>query len=281
MSITDMIDSAGHGYIDAPLPQMAGTKREVSIMADHAEAVGSNRVDRDLVCQLWFATTRPDAAAIRAVLAKVHLAGAVHDADRHGTLAFDYAGFALVLRGLAPAAAAVAAMPPHAFAADAAQIGAAQAVVLILRASPVNGALAQPAAVRALAEAALAISSAGDCVAVGWRPAQSVMGCAYFARIMEEWLAGGSFPALGLVSLAVTAGGGLASRGLAVVCGQELEVAPDPGMATADRARVAVRFVDHLATNGPLAGSQDVEIDGFGWFTATLTDSGKKVNLTR
>lgn len=267
--------------MDALLSGMTGTERKVLIMADHVEARRSSRMGEDLVCNLWFAGARPDGAAIRAVLAKVPSAVVTEGADGDGSLAFDYAGFAFVLHGHAPAAPVAAAMPEHSFAIDAAQLGDAQPVELRISPSQETDAGASLAAVRALAEAALAISSAGECVAIGWRPARSVMGCAYFARIMGEWLDGGPFPALGFVSLTVTQGDGLLSIGLSAVCGQEIEIAPDTQLSNADRARVAVRLIDHLARNGPIEASQAMEIEGFGRFTAELSDLGKKVNLRR
>lgn len=267
--------------MDALLSVMTSTEREILIMADHVEARISDHGDRDLICHLWFAGPRPDASAIRAVIAKVPVAKLAHDVAPDGTLTFEYGGFAIVARGLAPSDPLMVDAPEYAFAIDAAHLGNTQAIELSLNAIRANGSTGSGDAVRALAEAALAISGAGDCVAVGWRPAQSVMGSAYFARVMGDWLEGGPFPALGLVSLAVSHGDGLVSVGLRAVCGQEVEIAADAGMSAADRARLAVRLIDHLARSGAIGEAQEVEIDGFGRFNATLSDLGKKVNLTR
>lgn len=267
--------------MDALVSGMAGPRREVVMMAEDGRRQGRDMGDGDPVCTLWFAGGRPDADAIGRVLATLSPANMAQASEAEDAIAFAYDGFALRLRGLAPSAAIDADMPPHAFAADAVAIRGAEAVELVLRKAPADGADRPAAAVRALAEAALAVSSIGACVAIGWQPARSVMGCDYFARIMGDWLMGGAFPALGLVSLVPTAGESLLSTGLGAVCGQEVEIAPMAGMTDAERARVALRLIDHVARHGPLTVSDEVEISGFGRFSATLADEGKIINLTR
>ena len=132
--------------------------------------------------------------------------------------------------------------------------------------------------VRATCRVALALAGMPGCVAIGWAAADSAMGSDYFRKTVGDWLAGGPFPALGLTSMTLDGEGGMVSRGLHPILGQELRVLASPGQSTVDRARIAVRMIDHMVRNGPLCEAEVVEIDGYGTFQ--IEPAGEVVNLS-
>jgi hypothetical protein len=90
-------------------------------------------------------------------------------------------------------------------------------------------------------------------LAVCWNPAGSWMAPDYFRKAMFGWLGGGAFPALGLTSLRRERNGAMVSQGLGLLIGQELRFEPDPGLAPAQIARIAVRLIHDLVEGGPVA----------------------------
>ncbi len=89
--------------------------------------------------------------------------------------------------------------------------------------------------------------------AVRWRPAQSWMKPDYFIRAIGAWLAGGAFPALGLVSLQRDRDGTLASLGLDYLIGQELRFEPERNQSLVEATRIAVRLIHQMAEGGAIA----------------------------
>ena len=83
-----------------------------------------------------------------------------------------------------------------------------------------------------------------------WQPARCWMAPKYFRGIMDEWLSGGAFPALGLTALQRDADGGMVSAGLDFLIGQELRFEPDRKLLPAAIARIAVRLIHALVETG-------------------------------
>ncbi|MDR7103134.1 hypothetical protein [Croceicoccus sp. BE223] len=133
------------------------------------------------------------------------------------------------------------------------------------------------AVIRAACRVALALAAMPGCVAIGWAAADSAMGSGYFGRTVRHWLAGGPFPALGLTSMALDEEGNMVSRGLNLIIGQELRVLAAPGQASADRARIAIRMIDHLVRHGTVHEAEVVEIEGYGTFA--IEPAGDFINL--
>ena len=106
--------------------------------------------------------------------------------------------------------------------------------------------------VRVLAGLGSQLCSLAGAVAVCWNPARCWMPPAYFCKVVDNWLAGGPFPALGLTSLERDGDGSIVSVGLALLIGQELRFVPDAKLIPADIARIAVRFIHALIETGPL-----------------------------
>ena len=99
---------------------------------------------------------------------------------------------------------------------------------------------------------------ADDLDAVIWSPAKAMIGTAYFRRIVNAWLDGGAFPALGLTAFKPTVDDGLQSEGLAFFTGQELRIEPELATDKADATRLAVRLVNQLVPLGRLDGPEIV-----------------------
>lgn len=96
--------------------------------------------------------------------------------------------------------------------------------------------------------------------AVIWTPAGSWVEPSIYIRAVEDWLAGGAFPALALTALERLENGAIVSRGLGLIVGQELRLEPDHRVSAADLARIAVRLIHDLVLHG--AVRQDSEFFG-------------------
>ena len=106
--------------------------------------------------------------------------------------------------------------------------------------------------VRVLAGLGAQLASLPGAAAVCWNPARCWMPPAYFCKVVDNWLADGPFPALGLTSLERDSDGSIVSVGLALLTGQELRFTPDAKLVPADIARIAVRLIHALIDTGPL-----------------------------
>lgn len=89
-------------------------------------------------------------------------------------------------------------------------------------------------------------------IAAHWQPARCWMAAKFFRGVVNDWLGGGAFPALGLVSLQREKDGAMVSAGLDYLIGQELSFAPNRRLEPAAVARIAVRLIHSLVDSGPL-----------------------------
>ena len=108
--------------------------------------------------------------------------------------------------------------------------------------------------VRVLAGLGAQLASLPGATAVIWNPARCWMPPVYFGKVVDNWLADGPFPALGLTSLERESDGSIVSVGLALLTGQELRFLPDAKLVAADIARIAVRLIHALIDTEPLTG---------------------------
>ncbi len=106
--------------------------------------------------------------------------------------------------------------------------------------------------VRILAGLGAELGNLPGLIAAHWQPAQCWMAPKYFRGVVEEWLSGGAFPALGLTSLQREDDGTMVSAGLDFLIGQELRFEPDRRLVPAAIARIAVRLIHSLIETGPL-----------------------------
>ena len=101
-------------------------------------------------------------------------------------------------------------------------------------------------------------------LAVCWSPARSAMSIPVFTRSVEDWLAGGAFPALGLVGFARNGDGSMMSEGLSHFIGQELCIVPDLAADPVAATRLGVRIIHQLVEHGPLEAQQEFAADDGG-----------------
>jgi hypothetical protein len=116
-----------------------------------------------------------------------------------------------------------------------------------------------PSIIQALLEASRMMGSVLNAHAIMWHPAMVVSGFVYFSEVVADYVAGGAFPVLALVNFKAQADGVIASKGLDLLSGQELQV-EDCGMDQREIMRRVVRVVHDVAVNGPI--QQVVKLDG-------------------
>ncbi|MFC0589375.1 hypothetical protein ACFFF7_08110 [Novosphingobium aquiterrae] len=107
--------------------------------------------------------------------------------------------------------------------------------------------------VRIMAAIGMRFAALPDVRAVCWQPAGSWMKPAYYRQVVGDWLGGGAFPALGLTSLRRESNGAMVSLGLGLLIGQELRFEPERNISAGAVARISVRLIHELISNGPLS----------------------------
>ena len=223
-------------------------------------AEGSSTSDYSAVLSLVFAEgQRPDGAALRALTAaRPRGRGAVPFSISHAPdpglgwvelladgLTFDCAGLAPTAAAPLPAGGALLGLERQ-----------PEGEVITLSPGPhLADAMGMLPVVRTLAAIGAQLASLPGANAVIWNPARCWMPTGYFRKVIEGWLAGGPFPALGLTSLERKADGSIVSVGLALMTGQELRFLPDAKLVAADIARIAVRLIHALIESEPLTST--------------------------
>lgn len=153
---------------------------------------------------------------------------------------------------------------------------------IVLRPGPhLAGAGAMVPVVRIMAVLASQLARGMGALALCWQPAASWMDAQYFARIVDGWSAGGAFPALGLTGIERTDDGGVVTDGLAWFIGQELRVEPRSGEAASDTVKLAVRMIDHLVREGPVAARATLSGPGGEALLADPSADGRLLRLRR
>ncbi|MGE3689918.1 MAG: hypothetical protein AB7F98_00910 [Novosphingobium sp.] len=135
--------------------------------------------------------------------------------------------------------------------------------------------------VRSMAGLARELALRLETRAVCWAPAGCWMDTSYFARIVEGWLGGGAFPALGFTGMERTPDGGVQSQGLAHFAGQELRVEARRGETAADTVKLAVRAMDHIVRHGPVTGRQELTGPGGELLLVEPVPGGRVARLWR
>lgn len=171
-------------------------------------------------------------------------------------------GLTYDISGLAPHAAAPAVLPEHFYGIEAASGGElTEAVRLVPGEHIVTGRMMLPV-LRILAGLGAELARLPGLRAVGWEPAQSWMAPAYFMSAIRAWLSGGAFPALGLTSLQRNADGTMATVGLSLFTGLEVELAPLAGEAAQDAAKLMARTIHQLVHSADPFAEQILGLNG-------------------
>lgn len=118
-------------------------------------------------------------------------------------------------------------------------------------------------------------------VAVAWPPARTIVGAEFFASSVAAWRAGGAFPSLGFTAFDDDPQGGMVSEGLAWFTGQELRFANDLAKDRIGAARLGVRLVNQLVSQGPITANEFIVAPDGGRLALEPTRDGKVVRVRR
>ena len=122
---------------------------------------------------------------------------------------------------------------------------------LTVRPGPhLTGGHAMAPVVRTLAWLGASLAIIDGTEAVAWHPARSWCAPGYFRDGVLRWIDGGVFPSLGLTAIALAPDGGMQSEGLSLFTGQELRIEPELADDKAAAAKIGVRLIDLLVTEG-------------------------------
>lgn len=137
-----------------------------------------------------------------------------------------------------------------------------------------------PPVVRALAGLGADLAHLPGVQAVCWEPAACWMAPAYFIQIVDDWLAGGPFPALGLTMLQRSNDGHIESQGLAFFIGQEFRIEPPPATSPDRLAQLAVRLINELIASGAQHDMRQFAFDGFPPIHVVPLNGGRMLQIT-
>lgn len=229
---------------------------------------------------------RPCADEIERLLASTDVAGAAaHVSYRprdegEGMLELLVSGLTFDLCGLSPAMPEH--LPPrgHSYGLEGLDPDCGLEAISLVTGHHLSGAFGMIPVVQAMLGLAGHIALPLAVKAVCWHPARSWMNPQYFSRVSLGWLSGGAFPALGLTALDHTETE-VRSEGLTFFAGQELSVERTPGESVAETAKLAVRFIDFIVSNGPFRSEVDLEGPDGAAYRASPSDFGKLVTVRR
>lgn len=94
-----------------------------------------------------------------------------------------------------------------------------------------------------------------------WSPARSAVAMPIFCQSVEDWLSGGSFPALGMTSFAFDDSGALTSEGLAYFMGQELSISAELAGDRMAATLLGAGLVHDLVASGRVEQSRNFKTE--------------------
>lgn len=210
---------------------------------------------------LFAAGERPSIEAIDRLLSQT----AVETAPAHithrpevaaGWLELNVSGLTFDLIGLTPGAAMASPCPAHVYGLPSDMSGFDLEAVWLIPGIHIAAGAALLPIVKAMTGLAALLAQNLPVKAICWHPAHIWMDPGYFVRIVQSWLDGGAFPALGLMAVGPAGEGDIRSRGLAHFTGQEVTVERSPGEPVSETVKLAVRAIDHLVGQGSLRARQ-------------------------
>jgi len=137
-----------------------------------------------------------------------------------------------------------------------------------------------PPVVRALTSIGAELAQLSGLLAICWGPAACWMAPTYFVRIVDDWLAGGPFPALGLTMLQRASDGQINTQGLAFFIGQEFRIEPPPATSPDRLAQLAIRLINELITSGAQPGPREFAFDSFPPIRVMPQDGGTLLQVS-
>jgi hypothetical protein len=210
---------------------------------------------------LFNAGMRPDRAAVRGLAARdrefavslePELAPGPDPGGRGDWVELVIHGLTFDLAGLAPREPIPLPEAGHLFGLAPEIVGAPLEAVTLVPGPHLAGGRQLLPVLRSHAVLAAYLAALPGVAAVAWHAARAWSAPEFFRGNVLRWIAGGAFPALGLAALNATADGGIASEGLSLFTGQELELNARLAEDRAQGARIALRLMHWLVENGPL-----------------------------
>lgn len=205
---------------------------------------------------------RPDAQAIRAAMAQLPGPEISHDPETQHGLPADWLeilidGLTFDLVGLSdgsdsPAGNSVSPALQHYLDCDASDLSGTRHIKLVPGPHLTSARLPLPVARSMMRLGMMLGEHLPGLIAFGWPPSGAVTGRSTFLQMTENWIKGGPFPALGLVTYQIASDGTLESRGLSLFSGQELRLSPALVAQGAGAMRLAVRIAHDIAGQGTL-----------------------------
>lgn len=224
------------------------SSRENGGPPENTQRRGADRLGASL---LFPGGSRPTAAMVARLFESSEMDGIAarisHRADdAQGWVEILASGLTFDLRGLAPADPAAGCEPDHAYGfADGVPDGRLEAIEIVPGPHIAASSRLLPV-VRVLAGLTANLALNLRVAAVEWHGARTCIEPRFFSRTVLNWLADGPFPALGLTALMPASDGSIASRGLAALIGQELQLAAASGETPADTLKLAVLSLIHI-----------------------------------
>ncbi|MEC9066742.1 MAG: hypothetical protein VX569_05625 [Pseudomonadota bacterium] len=117
--------------------------------------------------------------------------------------------------------------------------------------------------------------------ALSWPPARCLMGRGFFLSLVDAWLAGGPFPALGLTAFRRALDGAVQSEGLAFFTGQELHFDPVAFPDPVEASRIGVRLVHEMVGLGRLTEPAGLAAPDGAALALRPSRNGRFVRVTR
>lgn len=230
---------------------------------------------------MFRAGTRPDVATVRRTVEAAERVAISHGGEEEGNAAGQQAlwlellidGMTFDLSGMAPGAGYMATELRNRYGV-ASDFGETLGEALCLLPGPhLAGGRATVPVVRAQAAlGAELVRRLPGALAIAWTPARTLVGRDFYLSMVDAWLAGGPFPALGLCAFRQMLGGAIQSEGLGFFTGQELHFDnaqfPDPAAAV----QLGLRLVNELVGGGRI--TETMSLTGPDGARVTLRPSG-------
>jgi hypothetical protein len=215
------------------------------------------------VTLLFAPDRRPDALAIQKALDACQVqASIVHDDTAAGALDVTVNGLVFEVDGLEPATAHTGPLPDMRYGLAETDPASSLDGIRIYPGHALSGGITMGPVTRALLAISAELAVMLSAEAVHWHSAETLIEARQYSRLVLAWLAGGSFPAPGLVALLKLADGSIVSRGLMHFVDQELILRGGThGVDTRDAAQV----IDWLVRHGPPAAFTRCHIQGTEW----------------
>lgn len=247
------------------------------------EPLGANALGAMIL--LFRAGQRPSLECVRAAVAGAGRLSIVHEMEpgidgAPGAIELLRDGMTFDLQGFAPSNAIP--IPPvhHAYGMPEQHDPFSDEAILLKPGPHLAAGVHTLPVIRAMASIAADLASLFvGCFAIVWPPSRAVVGSEFFTSAISAWIEGAAFPALGLASIGEDIDGGMRSYGLSWFTGQEIRLAADLTHDKAAAARLLIRLINQLVSQGRLTQSEYIVAPDGGRLALEPTRDGTLVRV--